>query len=122
MGTKNNPGKYDCYGAAGPDEPTFTLLARDRHAPALIWLWATLRELDDEDPEKVAEAREVLVNMMKWKKENGGQSVGLGQAALAAVLELVRAANYGAKTHENEATGNDAIRLFLAETRVTPYP
>lgn len=29
MGTKNNPGKFDCYDAALPDEPMFVLLARD---------------------------------------------------------------------------------------------
>lgn len=44
MGTKNNPSAFDCYDAAGPDEPMFILLARDPLAPILVDLWATLRE------------------------------------------------------------------------------
>ena len=43
MGTKLNPGKYDCIGFAEPDEPMFTLLARDPIAPHLIRLWRYLR-------------------------------------------------------------------------------
>ena len=33
MGTKNNPGQFDCYRNAEPDEPMFVLLARDERAP-----------------------------------------------------------------------------------------
>lgn len=40
MGTKNKPSAFDCYGKAKPDEPTFTLLARDPFFPALVRLWA----------------------------------------------------------------------------------
>ena len=32
MGTKNNPGKFDCYEHAKPDEPMFVLLGRDLEA------------------------------------------------------------------------------------------
>lgn len=56
MATKNNPGKYDCYTNAEPDEPMFILLGRDKHAPLLVKLWAEMRALDGEDPGKVAEA------------------------------------------------------------------
>ena len=35
MGTKNNPGKYDCYEKAGPDEPIFTLRAKLNRYPLL---------------------------------------------------------------------------------------
>ena len=31
MGTKNNPGKFDCYANAKPDEPLFVLLVAFRH-------------------------------------------------------------------------------------------
>jgi hypothetical protein len=41
MGTKNNPGKFDCYEKAEPDEPMFVLLARDPLAPALVEAWAS---------------------------------------------------------------------------------
>lgn len=42
MGTKNNPGLYDCHAKAAGDEPVFTLLARDPLAPKLIEIWAAL--------------------------------------------------------------------------------
>lgn len=56
MGTKNNPGQFDCYAAAAPDEPMFVLLGRDKHAAGLVRLWALLRIKAGEDPAKVAEA------------------------------------------------------------------
>ena len=46
MGTKNNPGKFDCYEAAAPDEPMFILLARDPVAPYLVRIWASIRKGD----------------------------------------------------------------------------
>lgn len=58
MGTKNNPGNFDCYANAEPDEPMFILLGRDRSAPSLVEAWADNRERLGEDPAKVAEARE----------------------------------------------------------------
>jgi hypothetical protein len=121
VATKNNPGKYDCYANADPDEPLFVLLARDRHAPALVWLWTVLRELDREEPEKLKEAQECCLAMMQWARGRGRQSVGLGQAALAGVLELARAANFAvkeARAANNVPTTIDAVRAFFAETRL----
>lgn len=43
MGTKKNPGKYDCLSKAEPDEPYFTLLGRDSSAPSLIIEWIRQR-------------------------------------------------------------------------------
>jgi hypothetical protein len=40
MGTKNNPGKFDCYANAEPDEPIFILLGRDPHSHAAVRKWA----------------------------------------------------------------------------------
>ena len=125
MATKNNPGKYDCYHNAEPDEPIFVLLARDKHAPALIWLWAVLRELDGEDPAKLKEAQECCLAMMEWASQRGRQPVGLGQAALAGVLELARAAKFaakGARESGNVPTTIDAVRLFFTETPVEKPP
>lgn len=56
MGTKNNPGAFDCYANAAPDEPMFVLLGRDKHAAGLARLWALLRAKDDGDDAKIAEA------------------------------------------------------------------
>lgn len=43
MGTKANPGKFDCYSKAAPDEPIFVLRSMDPSAPVLVRLWAAIR-------------------------------------------------------------------------------
>lgn len=78
MGTKQNPGRYDCYGKAEPDEPMFTLLARDPLAARVIryWIDQTMghaeysreytRDLDD----KIKEASQCARDMEEWRKRN----------------------------------------------------
>jgi hypothetical protein len=43
MSSKTEPSQFDAYAKAESDEPSFTLLARDPVAPALIEAWAYLR-------------------------------------------------------------------------------
>ena len=43
MGTKRNPGKFDCYEKADPDEPMFILLGRDPMAANTVRQWAAWR-------------------------------------------------------------------------------
>jgi len=116
METKATPGPHSCYAAAEPDEPLFILLGRDKHAPTLVWLWAVLRELDGEKPETVKDARDCVTAMIEWAAAHGRKTVGLGQSALAAVLELIRMANHAVQEARNEQTGVNAIRMFLAQT------
>jgi hypothetical protein len=116
MGTKNNPGAFDCYVNAEPDEPMFVLLARDKHAPTLVYLWSVLRELDGEDAVKVAEALECVRSMIKWSADHNRKSVGLGQATLAGVMELIRAANMGVTNSSNSATDENLLRRILSRT------
>ena len=117
MSTKNNPGTFDCYQKAEPDEPMFVLLGRDKHAPTLVWLWCVLRELDGEKPEKIKEAQECAVSMMAWLADHQGKAVGVGQAALAAVLELIRAANAKAELFKNEESTVETVRAFFCQTK-----
>jgi hypothetical protein len=70
MSTKNNPGKYDCYSKADPDEPMFVLLARDRHAPAVLRLWIKLRVAEGEAPAVLQEAERCIDDMIQWRKDN----------------------------------------------------
>lgn len=71
MGTKKEPGKWDCYAKAEPDEPVFILLGRDASAPARVRKWAYERELlGNDDPEKIAEARRVADDMERWRREH----------------------------------------------------
>jgi len=117
MGTKANPAPFDCYANAADDEPMFILLARDKHAPALVWLWSVLRELDDEDPAKVAEARRCVEAMVMWAREHGRKPVGVAQSGLAAIFELIRVANFAVEHGINNATGDDVMRMFLCKTQ-----
>lgn len=71
MATKNNPGQFDCYDNAAPDEPMFILLARDGMAPSLVESWAYARELDGEDADKVEEARQCARSMRDYLKNLG---------------------------------------------------
>ncbi len=68
MGTKNNPGKFDCYGKAKPYESMFVLLGRDRHGPILVRLWAILRWLTGERSEKVSEAWACAASMKQYRR------------------------------------------------------
>ena len=79
MGTRNNPGKFDCHARALPDEPLFTVLARDQSAPWMVQQWAyeRAREISaglrpESDREMVEEARAVADAMRKWRAENDG--------------------------------------------------
>ena len=67
MGTKNHPGRFDCYGNAHPDEPMFVLLARDPLAPMLVELWAHMRVLTRGDDAKVREAKSCAEAMRRWQ-------------------------------------------------------
>lgn len=71
MGTKNNPGKYDCYANAAPDEPMFILLGRDPFASALVDQWAISRAVDGEDTAKVSEAFDLADMMRRWLRSHG---------------------------------------------------
>ena len=73
MGTKNNPGAWDCYAAAHPDEPMFVLLGRDPSACVLVTLWADIREAMGEDPAKVQEARQCASALARWAIAQGKQ-------------------------------------------------
>lgn len=87
MGTKNEPGKYDCYNKLEPDEPYFVLMARDEYAPLLIRLWAAMREADgDEDKTKVQEARDCAWSMTRWRLNSGRMPVSSTLEALARII------------------------------------
>ena len=70
MGTKNNPGTFDCYKNAELDEPMFILLARDKYAPAVVNFWAELRENDNPNDVKVFEAFKCVKAMIAWRAVN----------------------------------------------------
>lgn len=90
MGTKNNPGQYDCYAAAQDDEPFFLLLARDPLAPLLVRLWADIRqqnagpgEVNDDQLNKLQEARMCAVEMTAWARVRAELQLNVGRAMSA---------------------------------------
>lgn len=74
MGTKNNPGKYDCHKKAEGDEPIFTLRANDPLAPILVGMWIGMRQDLDliRDSDKETEAAECAEAMIAWLAEREG--------------------------------------------------
>ena len=79
MGTKRNPGEFDCYAAALPDEPIFIMLARDELAPEKVRSWAhdyAMKCGIDPTPKqnrKINEAYSCADAMEKWRRENPGE-------------------------------------------------
>ena len=76
MGTKNNPGKFDCYAKAHPDEPIFVLRANDPLAPALVRTWAHSyatncgEEPTADQSAKILEAYQCARAMRQWREAN----------------------------------------------------
>lgn len=79
MGTKNNPGNFDCYANAEPDEPMFVLLGRDALGGQLVRLWALERHRNGEDEEKVAEALKCANAMDDWARAKGKDVMTAGE-------------------------------------------
>ena len=80
MGTKDNPGKFDCYDKALPDEPMFTILARDPDFFYFVSKWAERRRLmiacgerPQSDIEAVDEAFGCATTGARWRRQNNGK-------------------------------------------------
>lgn len=69
MGTKTNPGTYDCLGKLADNEPFFVLRGQDMTSPRFVRAWAAAAESLGCPPEKVAEARQVANAMDDWPKK-----------------------------------------------------
>lgn len=72
MATKEQPGDYDCYANAEPDEPMFVLLARDPTAPSVIANWVAGRIVSGKNrvsDDQIAEALACADAMEAWRAE-----------------------------------------------------
>lgn len=124
MGTKANPGKYDCYQHAEPDEPMFVLLGRDPHAPTLVWLWSVLREFSGEKPDKIAEARDCVAQMIDFAVKRGKSVSGMGESVIAGVMALIRSANFGVdkESAKNRPMTVEDVGLYLTKSKFEEKP
>ena len=110
MGTKNNPGKYDCYANAHPDEPMFVLLGRDPWAASLVRLWAEAREMRDKSDPKAAEARECADDMIMWCLGlNKGPFDVLGAVPFAMLADELRRRGASVFPASEEPFGRTAV-------------
>jgi hypothetical protein len=108
MGTKNNPGSYDCYENAHADEPMFVLLGRDPTGGALVRLWAEAREsLKPGDP-KVLEAVQCATAMDAWCRE-------VGRTPTGKLLELLAFADLADELRRRGATVTPAAHAGNGE-------
>jgi len=80
MSTKNNPGEFDCYAKALPDEPMFILLARDPDFLTLVKEWALRRkerihcgDCPESDRKMVREALDCANAGAHWRRDNEGK-------------------------------------------------
>lgn len=64
-----------CLGRSQPEEPVFTLVARDKAASMIVREWADLVERMGGNAEKVADARRIADDMERWREEHGGGKV-----------------------------------------------
>ena len=71
MGTRVNPGKFDCLNKVHPNEPIFILRGNDKLAPSLIAAWTDRAEQGGCRIEKVHEARQCAQDMLAWQRAQG---------------------------------------------------
>jgi hypothetical protein len=90
MGTKRNPGEFDCYKAAHPDEPMFVLLGRDPFAPLLVRLWGLLRLAFRGRSSKVSEAFRCARSMRFWRQLQRFGVRGMSPSQTACAQLMVR--------------------------------
>ena len=82
MGTKNNPGNYDCYAKLEPNEPYFLLRGKDPVGWLLVNLWASIRKHlaphGEIPPEYLAKLNEAKIcgDAMKAYAEKHPSNVG----------------------------------------------
>lgn len=144
MGTKLKPGAFDCYAAARPDEPIFTLMARDRSAPLIVRAWARKRRDDiltgeahdapltpgdEEDLRKATEAEAVADDMTMWRRNNYGVWKGqLQRVARPQVTDELRglveeaARNIVGALAGIPSAFQTGLELYMATHRVTSSP
>ena len=81
MGSKINPGPYNCMSAAHRSEPVFTLLGRDELASPLVRLWASIRAGDSDAMRQVASSLPFLMIRFRRKANDAAKAAEALQCA-----------------------------------------
>ena len=117
MGTRANPGRYDCLAKAMHDEPYFVLIGRDddAHDALLTWickrLEAVLRdERSRDDLPQVREAFDCLIAMIAWRNAHSRAgrppSLDLGPADQAWIRQTLNILIGKTRLYESQADRN----------------
>ncbi len=115
MGTKNSPGKFDCFNAAEPDEPMFVLLGRDPTASLLVALRGTLRkQLGGSDKEQLDEAHRCADALEEWAGANGIYTKAVWDA-----FDKVVASYLDGPFHASISNESETLRVVQRQTRET---
>lgn len=119
MGTKNNPGAFDCYAEAEPDEPMFILLGRDPTASYVVSFWEAMKRRMREmgfsktSDEKLAEARECAKSMHAWAASKGKEESGHLREAFLANAQVQQ--GYDATHGGSQGTEISRLRKVLED-------
>lgn len=93
MATKNNPGAWDCYAKAAPDEPIFVLRATDPVAPYLVLMWGGITDiLGGTDPAKLNESKACAKAMRDYFVEHRPDGLRELERVWRAVLSFCKSA------------------------------
>lgn len=110
MGTKNQPGSFDCYAGLEEDEPFFVLKGTDPSAPLAVILWSELYrerkqragQWNDRAVAKYCEAHNVANAMTAWRmarRQRQSEPIpyapAIGAAPPGAAVKLGRNSIYG---------------------------
>jgi hypothetical protein len=120
MGTKQNPGEFDCYANALPDEPMFTLLARDKLAPDIIRTWVITKTKQlaihkkplSTELDKMVEALHLADAMEDWRKTNDGKWRAKPEPEIADKVNSGSKPDDGNKKDETNTTPNERLKII----------
>jgi hypothetical protein len=87
MWSKTNPGPFDRYAEAEPEEPIFVLLGRDPVSTFLVSLWIGMHAvMRDNSPSAALDAVQCTLALEQWARTHGGNV----NRALNACLTVLR--------------------------------
>jgi hypothetical protein len=73
MWSKTNPGPFDRYAAAEPDEPLFVLRGSDPVSTLLVSLWTGVRNVMGANrPDEALDAIQCSLALEQWARSHGG--------------------------------------------------
>ena len=112
MGTRLNPGAYDCHEAALDDEPRFALLARDPLAGFLVSIWSSMRF---GDLEAVDAKCDTMMRRLGPDYEIS-PDVAAGSEAIECAMAMFawRTANLGRWREPQDRTPSDVVKALGA--------